>query len=454
MKKIFALLTACMAFGNLWAQPTAYNALNLSTFRINGSANYISRAGALGAVGGDLTTASYNPAGLGLYNRNEISMSMGLHWGTTTSNDMNNSSDNRVNFEVGSLGTLFYFQGNKKSAAKAFQFAFTLNRMKSFGSRTIFSKDNASPAIDYLLQNDDNFLTDALRTGAAYQDSTNTIYTDFPYEASKQLRSYTESGYIEEMGFSFSTNLMNTIYLGATLGIPLGEYHNDMQFEEETSNTNGTYRYIYNTTQDLYIAGINLKLGAIYRPFSFMRLGLAIHTPTYYSIQDNLYSEVQYNTTSGGDWPQIEYSLESPFRTLASVAFIIGNNKSPIKGTLSADYEWADYSNMKYHYSNNIVYQNNVNNSISNYYKAANTFRFGGELKIGSQLALRAGYMTMSDAYKSNVNQSDGWAITGGIGYNNRNFFIDFAYAYTQGNQKYNEFDGSVIKLDRHYSLG
>ena len=46
---------------------------------LNGSSNYISRAGAIGALGGDLTAASYNPAGLGLFNSNELSMSTGFY---------------------------------------------------------------------------------------------------------------------------------------------------------------------------------------------------------------------------------------------------------------------------------------------------------------------------------------------------------------------------------------
>src|SRR5574344_239255 len=303
MKKLFVLITSLLIVGSIYAQPTAYNAFGLSSYSLNGTANFISRAGALGAVGGDLSTASYNPAGLGLYNRDEISISMGLNFASTESKDAFNSSDNRVNFEVGNAGILFYSRGEKKSVFKAFQFAFTINRTKSFGNRTIFARDNVNYSFVNSILDEDNgndaFMNDFYQTRVVDFDTATQRYTStFPNTPSSQLRSYTESGFVEEMGFSFSTNVLNKVYLGATVGVPLAEYHNDMQFEEEATNQSGTYNYLYNTTQDLYATGINLKVGAIYRPFNFLRLGLAIHTPTYYSIEDDFYSEVQRSGTS------------------------------------------------------------------------------------------------------------------------------------------------------------
>ena len=37
---------------------------NFSNLGLNGTASYVGRAGAIGALGGDFTAASYNPAGL------------------------------------------------------------------------------------------------------------------------------------------------------------------------------------------------------------------------------------------------------------------------------------------------------------------------------------------------------------------------------------------------------
>lgn len=59
---------------------TMTDALRLSQYGLNGTSNYISRAGAIGALGGDLTAASYNPAGLGIYTSSEFSLSSGLNW--------------------------------------------------------------------------------------------------------------------------------------------------------------------------------------------------------------------------------------------------------------------------------------------------------------------------------------------------------------------------------------
>ena len=124
MKKIFLLAASLFLVGSLSAQ-TITDALGFSQMGLNGSSNYISRAGAIGALGGDLTAASYNPAGLGLFNSNELSMSTG-YYGSFTDANANGllSSDNRSNFNLGHIGGLVFFKPNS-SDIKGFQFTFT-----------------------------------------------------------------------------------------------------------------------------------------------------------------------------------------------------------------------------------------------------------------------------------------------------------------------------------------
>lgn len=454
MKKIFLLAASLFLVGSLSAQ-TITDALGFSQMGLNGSSNYISRAGAIGALGGDLTAASYNPAGLGLFNSNELSMSTG-YYGSFTDANANGllSSDNRSNFNLGHIGGLVFFKPNS-SDIKGFQFTFTLNRLKSFGNRTIFQRKGLNDSyISHIIDNgyDDAYMRDFYESYAVDIDTVNNVYTSvFQSGKFNQLRSFTESGSVNEFSMSFSTNINNFIYLGATIGIPIANYHSSGSFMEERLDITQTPPdiYIYNEIKDIYATGVNLKIGTIIRPVNWFRIGLAIHTPTYYSIEDNLYSDVSYQKTSGGDWDPVTYNLQTPFRFLGSAALVLGDNKTNIAGSLSADYEYADYSNMKYRLSKNIMAESDINTIIKDYFRPTNTLRFGGEVKMGT-MAFRAGYCIMDNPYSDNRNDAGASSITAGIGYRTNNYYLDLGYAFTAGKSKFYEYESSSTPQDNN----
>ncbi len=452
MKKIYLIVASIFLAGSLSAQ-TITDALRLSQTGLNGTSNFISRAGAIGALGGDLTAASYNPAGLGIYNSSEFSFSSGLNWSFTEANANNFiTSDDRANFNFGHIGALFFFKPSGEDI-KGFQFSFGVNRLKSYGNRTIFQRDGLNNSFISHIINEgmsDAYMYDFYQSYVVDYDTTTNRYTSV-FETGKfnQIRSYTESGSLNEMTFSFSTNIRNQFYLGATLGVPIANYRRSSSFVEEKVDALGevTHAYNYNEKYEISASGVNLKIGAIFRPVNWVRVGAAIHTPTYYTIEDNLFSEVKYEKRVGGQWDPITYDLQSPFRFLGSLAFVLGDNKSKMAGTISADYEFADYSDMKYRLPGDIKAENDINNTIKDYYLPTNTIRIGGELKLGT-IALRAGYCIMDNPYDKGINDAGAQSITAGIGYKNKNFFMDFAYAYTTGKSKFTEYDYNVINLD------
>src|SRR6478672_2063675 len=76
MKKIVALTLAFSigTFFTLYAQ-TPEEALRLGWNNSGGTARYRAIGGAMGSLGGDITAAYVNPAGLGLYKTNEFVLS-------------------------------------------------------------------------------------------------------------------------------------------------------------------------------------------------------------------------------------------------------------------------------------------------------------------------------------------------------------------------------------------
>src|SRR5690554_6018343 len=180
MKRIFLFIASILMLNSLQAQ-LEEDALRFSSFGLNGTANYISKAGAIGALGGDITSASYNPAGLGLFSSSEFSMSLGYFGSFTESISAGNKlNENRSNMNFGGIGAVFNF-GNPNGNFKNTQFTYALNRLKSFGNRTVYERDNvASSYISYIIDNysyDKVFMHDFFESYVLDYDTTLGVYT-------------------------------------------------------------------------------------------------------------------------------------------------------------------------------------------------------------------------------------------------------------------------------------
>ena len=463
MKKIYLAIMGIILSLAAQGQVSEQYPLLLSQYGLSGTASYISRAGAMGAVGGDFTAASYNPAGLGLYGSNEFIFSSGLNLAYTSSTfDRLKSNDNRANFNVGNLGLIMNFDITG-STVKNVQFGFGFNKLKDYNSRVSLTRENVTNSyINHIfnsimnandLRND--YVTSGVITVDTISDSLYNLYdSEFLAGTFNQYKKIETSGYLSEMTFSMSANVGNAIYVGATVGVPMFSYKRDEFFSEECTSDPSVGYYNGTSITELEGAGINLKLGTIVKPIDWLRLGVAIHTPTYYVVTDRYYSAVEYNRYRGGMAPDLEYSIQSPFRFIGSMALVFGDNKSPIKGTLSADYEYADYSTMKYGFTNDVRYENQINRNISNIFQSTNTLRVGGELKVGI-MALRAGYATLGNPYMKNENDASQQYITGGIGWRTRNIVLDFGYAYMLTGDKalHYYYDGSSAQISHNEHL-
>ena len=101
------------------------------------------------------------------------------------------------------------------------------------------------------------------------------------------------NGSIGEYDISAGFNLNNKFYIGATFGIQslyqrkTYYYGEDYVYPGNGTDPNLDYQLLYsNFNQEVILdgAGVNFKLGMIYRPIQNLRIGFAFHTPTYYWI--------------------------------------------------------------------------------------------------------------------------------------------------------------------------
>lgn len=458
MKRLVFLISVFFGITVANAQNSDFP-LMFSQYGMNGTATFIGKGGAIGALGGDIMSAHYNPAGLGMYRSSEFTYSMGLDMNSTKSkyNGLT-GKDSHPSFNYGNLGLVLDFNNGKKSSWKHVQLSFGVNRLMNFNNRIKVTRKGLNRSfidanyVNYydadgngILDNgfavSDADRDDFFQAGVLSVDDERNIYSEFFNGDFDQIIAYRESGYLNEFSMSVSGNYKNWIYLGATVGIPFGSYTAKYMFSEHVNNENGEGKYNYNTEQDLSVTGFNLKLGAIVKPVSFWRIGGAIHTPTFYSVDDDFYQEVSFTNVAGGWLSPISYRMQSPWRFIASTAFVFGNNKSPISGTLSVDYEYADYSFMSFDMDDDISSETNLNSIIENTYSGASNIRIGGELKM-DKLYLRAGYAYYGSPYESKSNNDASWNyITCGLGFRGKICNFDLAYAYGKQKSKYYVYD-------------
>jgi len=209
-----------------------------------------------------------------------------------------------------------------------------------------------------------------------------------------------ENGSMGEMYFNSAIAIQQKIFIGVTLGFVAGTYSKKTSFTEQTTNDSLLLDYhVFVYEQESDINGINLKLGVIYKPQDWLRLGLAYHLPYKIHIVDNWFTTLRSQFKDGDFYSEkspdgrIDYEIKNPGKLIFSAALISG-----FRGLLSMDAEWIDYSKSKI-ISDEFDF-GNENQVISEALINALTIRLGGEIWFGS-FNFRAGYAYRQNAYKS-----------------------------------------------------
>jgi long-subunit fatty acid transport protein len=235
--------------------------------------------------------------------------------------------------------------------------------------------------------------------------------------------------------------------LGASLGIQSIQYTESSVYTEYNTygltpayNTDLDY-YNYHTYLHQSGTGFNFKFGIIGRPLPFLRLGAAIHTPSYYNIWEHYNSDITavYLDDSiyvaNSPYGEFNYKYRTPFKATGSVALILGKYM-----ILSFDYEYQGYKSTEFsplQYSDD--YLRILNQQIDEKFKNTNNFRAGLEFKLTPSIGLRGGFLTQDSPYKKEYqdNKSRFYTYSGGIGYRTMKYFIDAAYILTTSEYDY-----------------
>jgi hypothetical protein len=407
--------------------------------------------GAFGALGGDFGALSINPAGIALYRQSEFSITPSFNTIRTEANYLNNRiSDSQYKMGLEQFGFVIPFNTNNGMEEKSSKivFGFGYNKIRDFTNNyTMQAVNSTNSLVDkfvYTANNNNDWdpFTDELAWETFLIDSLGgTYYSVFDSSGygQSQRRTVTTTGGIGEYSFSLGANLSHKLYVGGALGIQRAEYEKVWTHTESDPDDVIDYFEQFSFRNTLYTTGrgINVKLGFIARPVEWIRVGGAIHTPTFYKMNDDFTSTMSTDLAEGESsheyeaYGEYKYEITTPFKAIGSLAFIIKQ-----MGLISIDYEYIDYATSRLNGSDYDFFSENQ--AVSNRYKATSNLRLGGEAHLGP-IFFRAGYAIYGSPYVSGEANEDQvyTAISGGLGYRTSGFYMDFGVVKSGFDQTY-----------------
>ncbi|MEG1543269.1 MAG: outer membrane protein transport protein [Tannerellaceae bacterium] len=504
MKKIACLFAvAFLLSGTAAFAQGEMDAYKFSQTELNGTARYLSMGGAFGALGGDISSMTSNPAGLGVYRSSEVVTTISLS-GINTSSNLNGSSmsESKTKFSFDNIAYVGYFPTGNDTGIKGWNIGIAYNRTKNFNRNYTVSGSQGASLANYVADKsygihvDDltlvkdkydpynntdlggNWLSILGFEGGyfeTYPDATsdyhsalgewvNNKWVDSSPKSSRL--NVNEKGSVDKYDFSFATNISDLVFLGATFAVTDLNYSYLSKYDEDFGGKDRLYLDNGLTTDG---TGYSFNIGAIVRPVEFLRVGVAYNSPTWYKMTDYYHAEagtyITGLTPPGLDavTPDYQYSesqLRTPDKWIFSAAAILGQS-----ALLSVDYELSNYKSMRL-YDNNgnaFIYENDY---IKTDFGLERMLKVGAEVKVTPQFAVRAGGAWQTSSVKSHLKDGSMEVFTAGtipnytvdkgssyysvgLGYRfTPNFYADLTCIYRE--QKENVFAFSNTYLDDH----
>jgi hypothetical protein len=476
LKYLSFILLSVFCSVNAFGQVPLYTAdvVRFSQTDGGGTARFVGLAGANVSLGGDITSISGNPAGLGFYNRSSWAFSPVLRIGDYSAEYEGTETRNLGgNFQIPNMGMVFHNRFEEYAGSKwvSGSFGIAINQKQSFynninyrgtveqnsdgiiydftesalfpfigesGLRVFNSTGEISDVANsdnytylayqaYLLQTFTTTEGDLLVDRYDYDENTNGYLTQSAFQ-NENIDTY--SG-LTTLDLSYGANYNDVLYLGGALNVNFLNYRQVRSFRETPDNSLLNYMELEEETM-ITGTGAAFTIGAIYKPINILNLGFSYTTPTFISLTETQDISMEtffiFNPETGEENISYEeeiinevpaYSLRLPQKiSVGATAFLSKY------GFLTADLEYIDYTSARYSSTNGAFGGDSpeVGNDLQN------TFN----LKVGVEgrwniLRARAGFAYFDNPYRDF--QQDRQSISAGIGIMRKNgFFADATY--------------------------
>ncbi len=457
-----------------------------------GSARSMSMSGAFASLGGDVAAMGINPAGLGMYRHDEVSVTPMIGFQSSVNSAPSWGDNKQSRAAMSNIGVVLNVYESSRTSLVSLSIGAGYNRVADFNYRYGFTSESGPSSAPYRSIND--AFSRQLGQGGIFPDNNGSLnygyntayywggalaYNGYLLDVGEDdlgrywtsadriganagvghTASVDSRGSIGEYDLALGLNFDNMFYLGATIGLQNVNWKRQLYYGED---------YIYNGSAPVYSdgeplqtpaewmdynqavnvsgQGVNFKLGFILRPISALRIGAAIHTPTYYQLNRTYQAYLASNFNAAGDTtPSLDddgdntWNFVSPTRVMFGASYTIGRF-----AILSVDYERDWYNGMRV---KNIpagfdLTEADYRAEFTGNFKGSNTLRAGVEVKPLPMFALRAGYgvtdsMLRNDralyyntplTYRSTCYSAGAGLVFGG-------FTVDLAYQYIENKQ-------------------
>ncbi len=446
-----------------------FDALRFSTQIPSGDAATMAAGGSSAATFTNYGSVLINPAALGLAPESAFMIGLGLRDVSEDAVYRGNSLDyDDAQTSFTNAGFIYKLPTVQGSLVIGGGYNQTANFNRAY---RINAFNDRSSITDFFFDNDFYFDT-AFNAFAIEEDDFGLFpifrpFFDEPFGGVSQTSNVTESGHLGEFTASIATEFIENLFVGATLGIPIGSYSFRRDFLER--DTEGNYgpldteiggepftipapaNVVWRDRIDADISGLSARIGVIYRLLPNMSVGASYAMPTIYNIDESYTTFIETNYEDGtSESDRLRGETSYKLRTPSRLTFGLATHDLPVN--ISAAVERVTNSRIQFRDYGDLGAEVELNDEIRDDFKDVLNYRFGATLDISEVVRPSVGY-----AYMPGVSRTSDEAmqfVSGGvtIGVNqNLSLEMGLQYAFFDDNQVVYDFydyqadDGSFL---------
>ncbi len=475
MKKTLVICSLLLSMGTLHAQGITDGLRYASDFT-TGTARFSAMSGAFGALGGDLSAISMNPAGSAIFLDNAGSFTLSVDGVDTDALYFNGATNNtETDVNINQAGGVFIFDlNNENSKWKKISLAVNFNQTNNNDNELFISGTGNTSIANFFLEQAQGIPLDVLELqgqgiSGRYADLGSTRgtraqnaflgYQGFLFDPVEDIPGNTQyvsnvagsrfnqdyvnvsRGYNGKYSFNVGAQYTDNFFFGINLNSHVIDYEESNFMFERNSNPGSTVNRIeFQNDLSVLGAGFSAQIGGITKVTEELRLGLTYDTPTWFVISEETIQYLETRREVDGQEvieivdPRIinvfaDYNLRTPSRIGASGAYVFGQN-----GLISFDYSFRNYGNIEFDADFNDEPFEALNRNIEDVLQGASTYRVGGEYRIGNW-SLRGGFSYEESPYSDKDILGDRQGFSTGFGYNFGFYSFDFAYSRIEQDQ-------------------
>ena len=442
------------------------DALRYAIYDGMGTARSMSIGNAISPLGGDFFTISHNPAGLATYRKSEFTFTPSFRTTSVDASLAQSGTFNEVDNDLlmSNLGMVIA-KTSEAGKWKSVNFGIGYNRHTSFDRQMYYRGSTEGSITDRWVERAEgkglNDLLDyesglAFDVGAIFDGNEDLSYdSDYDLDGRGDLpkrETLQSRGGSGEIVMGLGANLNHKLYMGLSVGIPLVRYRESRTYEEDQPRVDENTFFSslsYKENLEQSGAGVNAKMGIIYRISQAVRWSFHYHTPTVLTILDEFDNGLAYEYYDvdrvlqsseityppDGNTLNFEYDVITPYELGTGVSVIIGN-----QGFVSAEVAYKDYSAARFDFnsdlssSEDLEYERELNQAIDETFGGAWKIRLGGEW-AKDVFRLRAGTIINQRPYTNDDGFDMTYSLGAGLRFNK--FFMDLGYRLATSSSTY-----------------